>query len=323
MSAAVSDAALRCERCESRLEAGDLRCPICNLTCPETRSEDRPETGVDVLRCSGCGAAMTYDVRERAAACAFCGSVLEVEQPADPLETADRLIPFTVDRGPAESAFRTWLASLGWFRPGDLASGARLEMLQPLRWVAWVFDAHATVSWAADTDRDARRADWAPHAGLAELEFDDVVVPATRGLSEAEAAFLIPSYDLAWPPTRSDVVARAEVERFDVPRSTARRRLVAAVEELARRRLRDAHIPGRRIRNLATSTVLRGLEARRVALPAWVLAYRYRGRLYRTVLSGQDPARLLGSAPYSPARILAAVAAGVILLLTLLLFIAG
>jgi len=315
----VTEAALRCERCESRIEPGDLRCPICNLTCPQTRPEDVGDTAVEVLRCSGCGAAMTYDVRERAAACAFCGSVLEVEHPDDPLEEARQLVPFTVDRPRAEGAFRTWLGTLGWFRPGDLVSNARLETIRPLRWVAWVFDAHATVSWAADTDRDARRADWAPHAGRVELDFDDVVVPATRGLTEAEAVFLVPSYDLTWPPTRGDVVERAEAEQFDVPRSTARRRLVAAVEELARKRLRDGHIPGRRIRNLATSTVLRGLEARRVALPAWVLAYRYRGRLFRTVLSGQDPARLLGSAPYSTARILAAVAAGVLLVLALLL----
>lgn len=319
----MTDAVLRCERCESRVEPGDLRCPICNLTCPETRPDDRPETAVDVLRCTGCGAAMTYDVRERAAACAFCGSVLEVEHPDDPLEDARQLIPFTVDRPQAESAFRAWLGTLGWFRPGDLVSSARLETIRPLRWVAWVFDAHATASWAADTDRDAQRADWAPHAGVAELEFDDVVVPATRGLSDAEATFLIPSYDLSWPPTRPDVVENAEVERFDVPRSTARRRLVAAVEELARKRLREGHVPGRRIRNLATSTVLRGLEARRAALPAWVLAYRYRGTLYRTVLSGQDPNRLLGSAPYSTTRILAAVAAGAALVLLLLALVVG
>ena len=87
----MTDAVLRCDRCESRIEAGDLRCPICNLTCPETQPEDRPETAVDVLRCSGCGAAMTYDVRQLAAACAFCGSVLEIEHPNDPNEEARRL----------------------------------------------------------------------------------------------------------------------------------------------------------------------------------------------------------------------------------------
>ena len=98
-----------------------------------------------------------------------------------------------------------------------------------------------------------------------------------------------------------------------------RARLVEAVDDLARRRLAERHLPGRRSRKLHTATVLRGLESRRVAFPAWVLAYRYRNRLYRTVLSGQDAARLLGEAPYSAFRIAAvvagAVAAGALLML--------
>ncbi len=69
--------------------------------------------------------------------------------------------------------------------------------------------------------------------------------------------------------------------------------------------------------NLKTATVLRGLEARRYAFPAWVLAYRYRNRLFRTVLSGQDATRLMGEAPYSTARIVAAVAGAVAVMVVL------
>lgn len=309
----MSDTVLRCDRCDSAIAIDDLRCPICNLTSSVTLGEDRPETAVEILRCSGCGAAMTYDVGRRAASCAFCGSVLELEQTKDPLEEARLLLPFTVDRDRASAALGNWLGSLGWFRPGDLTSGARLETIQPLRWVGWVFDARATVSWAADTDQDSHRSDWAPHAGQTELDYDDVVVPATRGLTQEEIALLLPSYDLGSAAAVADLVDlvdHATLERFDVPRSTARARLVKAVELVARRRLEERHLPGRRSRNLKTATVLRRLEARRFAFPAWVLAYRYKDRLYRTVLSGQDAGCLKGEAPYSAIRI-AAVAAGV------------
>ena len=305
----MTDAVLRCGRCSSVISDDDLRCPICNLTTPVSSIADRTETVVDILRCSGCGAAMTYQVAKRAAACAFCGSVLEVEHPADPMEEAEDGLPFTVDGATARGAFAAWLGSLGWFRPGDLKTGARLETIQPLRWVAWVFDARAEVSWAADTDADARRSEWAPHAGVTELRYDDVVVPATRGLTREEVALLLPSYDLASISDTTDLVDEATVERFDVPRSTARSRLVEAVDRLARRRLQERHLPGRRVRNLHISTILRALEARRVTFPAWVLAYRYKGRLYRTVLSGQDAACLKGEAPYSAARIAAVIAA--------------
>jgi hypothetical protein len=299
----------------------DLRCPICSLASPASLDDDRAETVVDILRCSGCGAAMTYEVSKGSAACAFCGSVLELDHQLDPTEEARFMLPFTVGRERALAAFRDWLASLGWFRPADLTSGARLETIQPLRWVGWVFNARAEVSWAADTDHDTWRADWAPHSGRAELEYDDVVVPATRGLTAEELALLVPSYDLGSAVAdHNDVVDNATVERFDVPRSAARARLVEAVDRLARRRLGIRHLPGRRFRNLHTATVLRGLEVRRFAFPAWVLAYRYRDRLYRTVLSGQDEGRLKGEAPYSALRI-AIVAAGAVVasvLLTLL-----
>ena len=68
--------ALDCERCSSAITADDLRCPICNLTCPASRDEDLAHTAVEILRCSGCGAAMTYDVSKLAAACAFPAWVL-------------------------------------------------------------------------------------------------------------------------------------------------------------------------------------------------------------------------------------------------------
>ena len=313
---------LSCERCSSTIEADDLRCPVCNLRGPARTRDDRPEIEIDILRCSGCGAAMTYEVNKRAAACAFCGSVLEVEHPADPMEEARFLLPFTVDRAQAEAAFRAWLHSLGWFRPGDLRTEARLETIQPLRWVGWVFDARAEVSWAADTDHDTHRSDWAPHAGHTEITYDDVVVPASRGLTRDEIALLLPSYDLGTADDGTDLVDDATLERFDVPRSTARARLIEAVERLARRRLEGLHLPGRRSRNLSIATVLRGLTAQHFAFPAWVLAYRYKNRLYRTVLSGQDAACLKGEAPYSAARIAAVVAAAAAAALFLLAMIA-
>ena len=261
---------------------------------------------------------MTYQIARRAAACAFCGSVLEVERPADPVEEAEDRLPFTVDSAAAHQAFAVWLGSLGWFRPGDLRTDARLETIQRLRWVGWIFDARAEVSWAADTDAGARRSDWAPHAGVTELEYDDVVVPATRGLTREEVAHLLPSYDLASASDGTDLVDDATAERFDVPRSTARARLVEAVDRLARRRLQERHLPGSRVRNLKISTILRGLEARRVAFPAWVLAYRYKDRLFRFLVNGQT-GRATGQKPTSTRKIVMAVVIGIVAVALLIL----
>jgi hypothetical protein len=314
----VSAEAVSCRRCSSPFEAGDLRCAVCGHAAPAVVRRSRTETTVEVLRCKGCGAAVSYSVHARAPQCAFCGSVLHTEVAEDPLEQAELIAPFTVDRSRAGQTFRQWQDSLGWFRPADLRSASRLDSLRALWWVGWVFDVEALVSWAADSDAGASRADWAPHAGQTELELDGIVVSASRGLTTRETAQLLPSYDLGSVRERhrSDE-AEAMVEQFELRRSVARAHVRSTMQRLVAERLVGGIIPGRRFRNLHTSVLARRLVTRRLGFPAWVIAYRYRGVPYRCVLSGQDAACLIGDAPISLTRVLLAVLAGLLGLLGL------
>lgn len=316
-----------CRRCDSVFEAGDIRCAVCGHTAPEVARRDAPDATVEVLRCSGCGAAVTYSVAARAPRCAFCGSTLEVESPTDPLEEAELVLPFTFGRGRAEEEFRAWLSGLGWFRPGDLRSASRLESLTPIWWVGWAVDARVRVSWTADSDVGGGRADWAPHAGQTELELDGLVVPASRGLSTGETSRLLASYDLA--TARSEVPDTPEgavIERFDMRRTTARTTVRSQLRRLAEATLKGGVVPGRRFRNLHTALLVRGLVTRRLGFPAWVAAYRYRGVVHRFVLSGQDPGCRMGEAPISVPRVVAALAAaalGIAALLAALVLLAS
>jgi hypothetical protein len=88
---------------------------------------------------------------------------------------------------------------------------------------------------------------------------------------------------------------------------------------LSEHHVRDEHIPGSRIRNFSAAILLKRLQTLRYAFPAYVVAYRYRGRLFRTVISGQDPTRVLGRAPYSGWKILGAVGGAALLLALLIL----
>lgn len=312
-----------CVRCASQLEPEDLRCPVCNATAPESNREDLPNTAVEVLRCDGCGAAVSYDVHARAPACAFCSSVMHVEVPDDPMEQTQQFVTFTVNRAQAEGSLRRWLRGLGWFRPSDLHSASRLESMTPLWWVGWVFDAEAAVTWTADSDAGAQRADWAPHSGQTDLVFEDVIVSASRGLSAEETDHLIPTYDLAAVrDDPDDDVAETVVEQFDLPRSAARGRVAAFIQRLVTDRLQQESIPGRRFRNIHAALVLRKLDTRRFAFPCWVLAYRYRGALYRVVISGQNADCLVGSAPYSVAKIFGVVCGGALTLALICLLVA-
>ena len=311
-----------CTRCRGQIEEGDLRCPICALPVPvampapaEATSGRQLHERARVLRCTECSAAVAFSPAVQAPHCAFCGSVMAIEQPIDPVEAATLRLPLGVDRVRATAALRTWLGSRGWFSPAALHEDAVLESLTPIAWAGWVVSAHATVAWTADSDHGARRSAWAPHAGKVPMRFDAIVIPASRGLTLAECQRLVPYYDLAWrvaveAPLEHDET-RAPVEAFDVQRSTGRRAIQRAIEATARTRV-EAHIPGRRFRNVHVACLLDAQTTERIALPAWVMAYRYQGRPYRAIVHGQRPEIVLGSAPVDWRKV-AAVVGGALL----------
>jgi hypothetical protein len=302
-----------CGRCQTPVEQGDLRCAICSL--PTSHTHAVHETQAEVLRCDECGAAVSYDVNVRAPRCAFCSSVMHLERSEDPIEEAEHYAPFEVDPGTAQEALRRWLSTRGFFRPNDLATASSIDALRPVFWVAWVFECESLVSWAADSDAGRGRSAWAPHSGQSPLSLKDVLVSASRGLSYDEAMALTPHYDLSRAVRTPPQMEGAIFERFDVQRSAARQILARAVESTAREHAR-AWIPGSVYRNLHVSVLLRRLKTHRVALPSYVLAYRYAGELYRVVIHGQDPRRVIGDSPISKLKV-AAVVGGVLLLLLL------
>ncbi|MCB9619847.1 MAG: zinc ribbon domain-containing protein [Sandaracinus sp.] len=298
---------MTCTRCGSPLSAGDLRCAVCALPCPPPPEGESPYRSVArVLRCEGCGAALTYDVHAQAPRCAFCGSVAHLEESEDPIEEAEGYLPFTVAPDAARDALRAWLGSLGWFRPDDLASDANVDTLTPLWWVGWTFDVEALVSWTADSDFGSRRSDWAPHSGQTPMSLRASLVSASRGLSETETRRLAPGYALESATERPHAMEGAQIERFDVQRSAARLIVQRALEAQAASRAREA-VPGHRVRNVHSVVLPKRLTTRRWAFPCYVLAYRYRDRLYRAVVHGQNPRLVFGDAPYSLAKILSVV----------------
>lgn len=314
----------QCRRCSCAIEPGDLRCAVCGLEVPaDQQVVDRPVA--TVLRCRTCGAAVSYQVEVQAPRCAFCDSVAEVERPVDPIEQPRWALPFRVTPAQAQETLRRWLGSRGFFRPSDLANAASLESLRPLWWVAWLFNARALISWTADSDAGHGQAKWAPWTGQTPMELQNILVPASRGLTLDECFQLTGAYDLSSASETFDGPPEAVCEGFEVQRSAARTTIASVIKQFARGRLAGV-IPGSTQRNVRIAVLIEALQTWRAALPAYVFAYRYRGTLYRALVHGQNASVVIGTAPWSIAKIaltLLAVVGLVGLLLLILVFFAA
>lgn len=289
---------------------------MCGLAAPQMAAPAQQQQ-IQVLRCTECGAAVAYSAEVQAPKCRFCGAVTQLEQPTDPIDQADWIIPFAVNPEQAQAALRQWMSGLGFFTPSDLAQTAQVEGLHPIWWAGWIVGANAWVSWTADSDADSWRSDWAPHSGVAQLPFRNLLVSASRGLNLDEAKQLGPYTQLGQAVAAKGAQLaqmgpqNCTLEQFDTQRSAARAIISDAIEATSVETLKRGYIPGTRFRNIHVSVLLQGLETRRVALPSYILAYRYNNKSYRAVIHGQDASCVVGKSPIAWAKV--ALVAGIVL----------
>jgi hypothetical protein len=118
--------------------------------------------------------------------------------------------------------------------------------------------------------------------------------------------------------TNADVV----IESFDAQRSAARQMVNRAIEGLAKARVEKV-VPGHRTRNVHVSCLLEGQTTDRVALPAWVLAYRYRGSPYRAIVHGQRAEIVFGTSPKDWGKVMLVVAAIVVAIIGIIALISA
>jgi hypothetical protein len=335
MSAEAKVRKFPCEGCGADLRwepgATALQCGYCGFTKSVASSPERVgEKSVDaalraprdlgwgaerkVVACKRCGAHTTLDPHVSAGACAFCGTSAVVEAPPNAsVVRPEGLLPFRITRESALQSFRKWLHSL-WLRPNDLKKASRINSMQGAYIPFWTFDAATDSWWTAEAGhyyyvnvqvrengqmvtKSERRIRWEPAAGTLQLFFDDVPVPASRGVDDALCRKLEPfptaeltQYD---PSYLSGFLA--EENAVDLPEA------LETAKERMRGEIRDAcarEVPGDTHRNLMVQTTFDALAYKNALLPIWIAAYEYRGQPYRYLVNGVT-GQCTGTAPWS------------------------
>jgi DNA-directed RNA polymerase subunit RPC12/RpoP len=253
-------------------------------------------------RCARCGAVETMDPGLSASKCAFCGTAAVSEAPADEtLARPEGVLPFRIERRDAIGRFRGWLSRL-WFRPNDLRRIANLESIQGVYIPFWTFDAATVSHWTAEAGYHKgsgknRRTVWRPASGVVHHDFDDLPVPASKGIEPNLARLLEPFPTAELKPYEPSYLAGFLAEQYGVDLKTAwatgKARMDATLVEACRR-----DVPGDTCRNLQVRSSYSNLGVKSGLLPIWIAAYTYRGRSFRYVVNGATGAAA-GTAPWS------------------------
>jgi len=276
------------------------------------------------VRCQSCQAISVFDEKRVAQRCDFCGSsaLLNVDDIQAPIRPSS-LLPFKIAEGQVREDIRRWYGSHFWAR-SNLNEKALTDTLHGLYLPYWTFDAEAECPWDAEAGyyyytkdsqgRDVRHTRWESASGHVSQAFDDVLVPASKGVHPALLSVLEPF------PTTTDLVPYDAgylsgwvVEQYQIDLIESAKTSRTRMDEMLRQAC-ASRVPGDTQRNLRISPQYSGQTFKHVLLPVWLLTYTYGSKNYQVAVNGVT-GKITGEYPLSWVKITIAVVLGLILLL--------
>lgn len=270
------------------------------------------------ITCTGCGASVQFEPPQVAGECSFCGAKL-VAQPkaADPLLAPDGVLPFALPNPQATQMVKGWLSSR-WFAPNALKSIAKPEGIHGVYVPFWTFDAKTSTVYEGECGRDRiieRRqgnqivrevvTDWFPASGQVDLNFDDVLVPATKSISTDRLQQLEP-WDLdKVNPYEPAFLSGFQAQRYQVDAAQGLDLAKGQMESQIQRAIYQ-DIGGDRQRIQNKSTTYDGVSFKHLLLPVWIGAYKFQGRVFQVSVNART-GEVQGERPYSTAKIIALI----------------
>ena len=334
---------------------GGLACGYCGYTEQifvekDTTIEERPleeylqpaagrmqtlATDALEVKCTSCGASVTFVPPETARNCDFCGAQI-VAQPkaADPLVAPEGVLPFAIDKKQAAANVKQWIASR-WFAPSALKQFAEHDKIHGIYLPYWTYDAYTVSDYTGErgnhyyeteyyteTDsngnqvqqsRQVQKTSWSYASGRVDRWFDDILIPASKSLPEKRLNALAP-WDLPeLKPYEPAFLSGFRAQRYQVelPEGFEAAKQIAArqIESDARH---DIGGDEQRVHNINTN--YSSVTFKHLLLPVYAGAYQLSGKTYQVVVNGRN-GQVQGDRPYSWVKIGCLIAAviGVIL----------
>lgn len=337
-----------CGACGANLEfkpgADRLECPYCGhsqaiqrrgdqliaeysfenaLREARTRRPSELMQGGHEVRCTGCGASSV--VAGQAARCPFCDAPVVVEESKDLVIVPESVLPFKLDAKVAKARFKEWVKSR-WFAPNDLARRAELAGMDGVYLPYWTYDSSTSTRYSGlrgdhyyvtETYRDqqgntrtrqVQKTRWSPRSGRVQVNFDDVLVCASKSLPRPLVEGLEP-WDLgALTSYEPSYLSGFLAERYGVGLQAGFR----VAEDRMTPQIRAAicrDIGGDVQQVLSMDVAHSRVKWKHFLLPLWISSYRHGSKVYRFLVNART-GEANGERPYSAIKITLAVLVG-------------
>ena len=323
-----------CEACGAPLDALDKFCTACGSPHETPVMAEVVESASKHFRCETCGAEVATDPDIRSYVCPFCDSTYVVEYSPEVTgrKSPEFVIGFAVTQDKAEEAFRQWISTNTWYRPGDLERAKVVERLKGVYIPFWAFSMLAKSRWAASIGeywyrtetyttvengktvtktRRVRETEWWDLAGRHHRYYSGYLISGSRGLPQSLADRVKPFHLAGLKRYVPSYLAGWLSEEYSVEPDDA---LVHCKQVFQNQEQSNiaAFLPGDTHRGLRVSTAFSDINSDLILLPVYILSYRHGEKVYRFLLNGQT-GKCDGDKPLSWKRISIAIVVGLLL----------
>ena len=304
---------------EAEVEEQDLKAVIKRLQTQRQATSSAPAGGE--ARCDACGATVMFTGTLTSTECAYCASPIQLEGAHSATGNrvpVDGVLPFQVEKESATSRLGSWVKSR-WFAPNDFKRRGVQGAFNGVYLPYWTFDAMTFTHYSGwrGVDRTVTRTDskgnttttietdWYRESGRFQRFFDDVLVSATTGLPARLLKNLEPWSLERCVPFTQQALAGLQARTYEVELEQGFQQGRSRIDDSLERDVR-ARIGGNRQRVDSIRTRYDALTFKHLLLPLWLLAYRYRQKVYQVLVNAQT-GEVQGQRPYSWIKIACAV----------------
>ncbi|MGF1636325.1 MAG: hypothetical protein ACFCUU_04580 [Cyclobacteriaceae bacterium] len=294
--------------------------------------ENEEKVVMPAVKCNSCGATSTLDKNISSDHCPFCNATLVITSGSTcTMHKPQYVVPFFIEEQDALQRFKKWLNSL-WFAPKDLIQYADNSVkLNGMYLPYWTFDCETLTSYTGQKGinytvnesytvreggktvtkmRPVTKTRWYSVAGRVKNLFDDILIEASKSVTINLLRKLEP-WNLAKLENYDDRYLsgyRTETYQVDLRAGyqLAKQRMDPVINETVRRDIGG----DRQIVHFTSSEYIEP-SFKHILLPVYISAYRYKGKLYQFVISGQS-GRIRGHRPYSARKIAMAIVTALI-----------
>ncbi len=281
---------------------------------------EAPKEENKYVKCQACGAETSVDAKVISSECPYCGTNLVLEKSQiKSLITPAALVPFDIDKDVAIESFHKWMKKL-WFLPGKTKQYARPNKMQGIYTPYWTYDTNTVTQYRGrrgddyqttetytDSDgetqtRTVTETSWTSVSGTVYLSFDDVLVVASDALPQKHVYALNP-WDLnKLIPYDKKFLSGFKSESYDVDVKDgfekAKNIMDDDIVSAIKRDIGGDH------QTISSKNVdYNDITFKHVLLPLWLSSYKYKDKVYRFVVNGQN-GKVKGERPVSVLKII-------------------